>query len=192
MVIFTPSKGNARAEAEFGQIGPRHCRGKLEQAPGLGGLHGLDEESPEHALCAPDAPQPDRCWSDRGGDVEGFDWIEGSFSMVTAPPASLSPAQRAPHFDAVDPGYLAVLHYLSDTSGSGTAFYRQRSTGIVWPSSLRPAAKRQYCHAITLKKAVLTRAAKRSSQRLAEAPSQLPSASMANIVRPGSWPMPSR
>ena len=63
-------------------------------------------------------------------DVEGFDWIEGSFSMVTAPPATLSPAQRAPHFDAVDPGYLAVLHYLSDTPGSGTAFYRQRSTGI--------------------------------------------------------------
>lgn len=63
-------------------------------------------------------------------DVEGFDWIEGSFSMVTASPAALSPAQRAPHFDAVDPGYLAVLHYLSDTPGSGTAFYRQRATGI--------------------------------------------------------------
>ncbi len=63
-------------------------------------------------------------------EVDGFDWIEGSFSMVTAAPATLSPAQRAPHFDSADPGYLAVLHYLSDTQRSGTAFYRQRATGI--------------------------------------------------------------
>jgi hypothetical protein len=48
--------------------------------------------------------------------------------MVTAPPTTLSPAQRAPHFDSTDPDYLAVLHYLSDTPG--TAFYRQRDTGI--------------------------------------------------------------
>lgn len=59
-----------------------------------------------------------------------FDWIEASFSIVTARPADLVPAQRAPHFDATDPGYLAILHYLSDTPGSGTAFYRHRATGI--------------------------------------------------------------
>ncbi|MBB4153566.1 hypothetical protein GGQ80_001468 [Sphingomonas jinjuensis] len=63
-------------------------------------------------------------------DVDGFDWIEGSFSMVTTQPSALAAAQRAPHFDAVDPGYIAVLHYLADTPGSGTAFYRQRATGI--------------------------------------------------------------
>lgn len=63
-------------------------------------------------------------------EVDGFDWIEGSFSMVTAAPATLSPVQRMPHFDAVDPDYLAVLHYLSETRGSGTAFYRQRATRI--------------------------------------------------------------
>ena len=63
-----------------------------------------------------------------GFDVDGFDWIEASFSIVTAAPGSLSPAQRAPHFDSADPGYLAILHYLSDTPG--TAFYRQRATGI--------------------------------------------------------------
>lgn len=63
-----------------------------------------------------------------GFDVDGFDWIEGSFSLVTATPASLSAMQRAPHFDSVDPGYLAILHYLTDTPG--TAFYRQRATGI--------------------------------------------------------------
>jgi hypothetical protein len=63
-------------------------------------------------------------------DVDTFDLIEASFSMVTAPPETLTPAQRAPHFDSTDPGYIALLHYLSDTPGTGTAFYRQRATGI--------------------------------------------------------------
>ena len=48
--------------------------------------------------------------------------------MVTTAPDRLTPPQRAPHFDSPDPGYLAVLHYLSDTPG--TAFYRQRRTAI--------------------------------------------------------------
>jgi hypothetical protein len=63
-----------------------------------------------------------------GFDYNAFDWIEGSFSIVTTAPDRLTPPQRAPHFDSTDPGYLAVLHYLSDTPG--TAFYRQRQTGI--------------------------------------------------------------
>lgn len=61
-------------------------------------------------------------------DVDRFELIEASFSMVTARADRLAPAQRAPHFDSTDPDYLAVLHYLSDTAG--TAFYRQRATGI--------------------------------------------------------------
>lgn len=63
-------------------------------------------------------------------DADGFDLIEASFSMVTDPPDALFPAQRAPHFDSIDPDYLAVLHYLCDTPDTGTAFYRQRDTGI--------------------------------------------------------------
>jgi len=63
-----------------------------------------------------------------GFDVDTFDLIEASFSMVTAPPATLAVAQRAPHFDSTDPDYIAVLHYLGDTPG--TAFFRQRATGI--------------------------------------------------------------
>lgn len=63
-----------------------------------------------------------------GFDVDTFDLLEASFSMVTAAPDTLDPAQRAPHFDSTDPDYLAVLHYLSDTPG--TAFFRQRATGI--------------------------------------------------------------
>lgn len=63
-------------------------------------------------------------------DVDGFDCLEASFSMVTTPPERLAPAQRAPHFDSVDPDYLAVLHYLAVPPASGTAFFRQRTTGI--------------------------------------------------------------
>ena len=63
-------------------------------------------------------------------DVDGFDLVEASFSMVTAKPAELNPAQRAPHFDSTDPKYFALLHYLQVSDGTGTAFYRQRSTGI--------------------------------------------------------------
>ena len=63
-------------------------------------------------------------------DVDGFDLLEGSFSMVTARPSELLPAQRAPHFDSTDQKYYALLHYLRVPPGSGTAFYRQRSTGI--------------------------------------------------------------
>jgi len=63
-------------------------------------------------------------------DVEGFDLIEASFSIVTAQPSRLSAPQRAPHFDSPDPKYYALLHYLRVPPGSGTAFYRQRSTGI--------------------------------------------------------------
>ncbi|MDB5679490.1 DUF6445 family protein [Sphingomonas bacterium] len=61
-------------------------------------------------------------------DADGFDLIEASFSIVTTPPGSLDPAQRAPHFDSTDPDHLAVMHYLTDTPG--TAFFRQRATGI--------------------------------------------------------------
>jgi len=61
-------------------------------------------------------------------DFDSFDWLEASFSMVTTPPERLTPVQRAPHFDSTNPAELAVLHYLSDTSG--TAFYRHRMTGI--------------------------------------------------------------
>lgn len=65
-----------------------------------------------------------------GFDADGFDLTEASFSMVTRRPDQLVPAQRTPHFDSANPSYLAVLHYLSDTHGTGTAFYRQKSTGI--------------------------------------------------------------
>jgi Family of unknown function (DUF6445) len=63
-------------------------------------------------------------------DVDRFDLLEASFSMVTTLPRDLTPPQRAPHFDSPDPKYYALLHYLRVPEGSGTGFYRQRSTGI--------------------------------------------------------------
>ena len=63
-------------------------------------------------------------------DVDGFNLLEASFSMVTTAPSQLSSPQRAPHFDSTDPKYYALLHYLRVPDASGTAFYRQRSTGI--------------------------------------------------------------
>ena len=63
-------------------------------------------------------------------DIESFTLIEASFSLVTTLPKDLSPPQRAPHFDSPDPKYFALLHYLAVPQASGTAFYRQRSTGI--------------------------------------------------------------
>lgn len=65
-----------------------------------------------------------------GFGVDAFDLIEASFSIVTDPPHALAPAQRAPHFDTTDPNHIAVIHYLGGTDRTGTAFYRQRSTGI--------------------------------------------------------------
>ena len=63
-------------------------------------------------------------------DVDSFDLLEASFSMVTTAPAELTPAQRAPHFDTTDPKHFAVLHYLNVPAGSGTAFYRHRATRV--------------------------------------------------------------
>ena len=63
-------------------------------------------------------------------DIERFDLLEASFSIVATAPNMLAPPQRAPHFDTVDEKHLALLHYLRVPASSGTAFYRQRSTGI--------------------------------------------------------------
>ena len=63
-------------------------------------------------------------------DVGGFDLLRASFSIVTTNPANLALRQSAPHFDSTDPKYLAILHYLRVPPKSGTAFYRQRATGI--------------------------------------------------------------
>ena len=49
--------------------------------------------SEAHALCAPDAPRPDRTWSDRGGYVSGFDaiWNADGFAIPARELAGLDP-----------------------------------------------------------------------------------------------------
>ena len=63
-------------------------------------------------------------------DIDVFDLLEASFSMVTLKPTELTPPQRAPHFDTTNQKDLALLHYLRAPPNSGTAFFRQRTTGI--------------------------------------------------------------
>jgi len=63
-------------------------------------------------------------------DIDSFELVEASFSMVTTLPSNLLPVQRAPHFDSTDPNHIALLHYLRVPEGSGTAFFRHRTTGI--------------------------------------------------------------
>jgi hypothetical protein len=62
--------------------------------------------------------------------LDSFDLLEASFSMITVRPSALTLPQRAPHFDTTDQKHLALLHYLRVPEETGTAFYRQRSTGI--------------------------------------------------------------
>lgn len=56
--------------------------------------------------------------------------LDASFSIVTAAPEALSTEQRLPHVDAVEPGRIALVHYLSPDDGDGTAFFRHRATGF--------------------------------------------------------------
>ena len=62
--------------------------------------------------------------------VQGFDLDEASFSVIATKPDQLQPAQCVPHFDSSDQNLFALLHYLRVPAGTGTAFYRHRSTSI--------------------------------------------------------------
>jgi len=53
-----------------------------------------------------------------------------NLSLVTLPPEQLTPLQRIPHIDTVDPLRFALLHYLCPPGSGGTAFYRHRATGL--------------------------------------------------------------
>jgi hypothetical protein len=68
-------------------------------------------------------------FADVFGVPGGLSLVQCSFSMVTTREPDLSPIQRLPHVDTLDPGRFALLHYLSDEDTGGTAFYRHRATG---------------------------------------------------------------
>jgi len=71
-----------------------------------------------------------RLLADVFGLLDGANLLECNFSLVTTPPGALGVMQRLPHFDAADPGRIAILHYLCGPAEGGTAFYRHRSTGF--------------------------------------------------------------
>jgi hypothetical protein len=70
------------------------------------------------------------------------DVADAFYSLVTTPPATLAPIQRLPHFDGVEPGRLALLHYLARDERSGTSFYRHRATGFETVTATRLPAYR--------------------------------------------------
>lgn len=72
------------------------------------------------------------------GERLAFDRV--LFSLVTAAPQSLALAQRLPHVDTVEPGKLALVHYLGRQDWGGTRFFRHRSTGYEAIGATRYAA----------------------------------------------------
>jgi Family of unknown function (DUF6445) len=72
--------------------------------------------------------------------VRAFDVIDALYSLVTTSPDALTPIQRLPHFDGVEPERLALLHFLGRGENGGTAFYRHRSTGFERITAARHAA----------------------------------------------------
>ncbi len=64
----------------------------------------------------------------------------GNFSLVTTPPADLSPDQRLPHVDTADALQFATVHFLCAESCGGTGFFRHRTTGFETIDAGRVAA----------------------------------------------------
>ena len=71
--------------------------------------------------------------------------LDARFSIVSTPTVSLSLQQRLPHVDALEPGRLALIHYLVPGGTAGTSFYRHRSTGFETVDNER---KRRYFAAL--------------------------------------------
>lgn len=64
------------------------------------------------------------------------------YSLVTTPGEALAPIQRFPHYDGVEEGRIAVVHFLCVDDFGGTAFYRHRATGFEYVDAERfPAFK---------------------------------------------------
>lgn len=76
----------------------------------------------------------------RGVAIEACD-----YSIVSLAPEALQTAQSIPHYDAPDPGVVALLHYTQGPETGGTAFYRHRRSGL---ESLRPERLAAYAEAL--------------------------------------------
>lgn len=67
--------------------------------------------------------------SDKGSSIQP-QILQSAFAITTLKPQALRPIQMLPHFDSVEPGQLAMVHYLCDASFGGTSFYQHRQTGF--------------------------------------------------------------
>ena len=74
------------------------------------------------------------------GFRQGASVLSATYSLVTTAPHLLSIEQRMPHVDAIDPGRMAILHYLALDDGDGTGFYRHRATQFETITADRSAA----------------------------------------------------
>jgi Family of unknown function (DUF6445) len=63
--------------------------------------------------------------------------VYGFFGIATVPTAEFAASQTAPHTDTVRLDSFASVHYLSQTSFGGTAFYRHKATGFEVISPIR-------------------------------------------------------
>lgn len=63
-------------------------------------------------------------------NADNFRVFEASFSLATTLPEEMSPRQRVPHYDLVDPDYLAILLHLHRVPDTGTAFYRHVASEV--------------------------------------------------------------
>lgn len=66
--------------------------------------------------------------------------LDVRFAIVTVPPDTLTVEQRLPHVDALEPGRLALVHFLGEGDEDGTGFYRHRSTGFETIDGARSAS----------------------------------------------------
>lgn len=95
-----------------------------------GGYPGLRAPAPLNyvqTLARALAPTIEQAYGLRGATLARADCY---LSLVTLPPDRLTPLQRIPHIDTVDPLRFALLHYLCPAGSGGTAFYRHRATGL--------------------------------------------------------------
>jgi hypothetical protein len=60
----------------------------------------------------------------------GLRTLMSAFSIATSKVQDLRPIQMVPHFDAVEPMQLAMVHYLCSEEFGGTSFYRHNETGF--------------------------------------------------------------
>ena len=80
----------------------------------------------------------------------------GFFALSTRRLDELGPLQKIPHYDQIEPGPLAMVHYLAKDMGGGTGFFRHLATGF---ESVTPERREAYMTQVAaeLETAELTR-----------------------------------